>query len=105
MSDSGCKPGPQFQAGEQVAIRKKGVRVRLKAVTEVPSASIQVRLVGKGLVGERIGLGVGAGKTRTVVLRLSKKLKKSIRKRRAVKFRAVVNVEFGSPASATRKFR
>ncbi|MDQ2622510.1 MAG: hypothetical protein M3Y45_05665, partial [Actinomycetota bacterium] len=94
-----------FPARKLKAIRKKGVLLRLKGATEVPSTSVQVRLVGQGLVGEKFSIRLAAGQTRFVSFRLSKKLKKAIRKRRAVKFKAAVRVDFGSPVAAARRFR
>ncbi len=94
-----------FPAQRLKAVRKKGVRLRLKGVTAVPGATVQVRLVGKGLFGEKLDVALAAGQTRVIRFKLPKKLKKAIRKRRAVKFKAAVSLRYGSPTSAVRKVK
>lgn len=95
-----------FPAQKLKALRKRGVvRLRLRGATDVPAASVRVNLVGKGKIGEAIDVKLAAGQARVLKFRLSKKLKKAIRKRRQVKLKAAVTVKFGSPTATARKIR
>lgn len=90
-----------YPAQKLKRIRKKGVRVKLTGLAAATGVALEVRLVGKGVIGKKEGLELAAGQSRVLTFRLPKKVKRSIRKRRAVKFKAATTVVFGAPASFT----
>lgn len=102
-------PRPQlrfaFPRRKLKQVRRKGVRLRVRGATAVPEATVEVRLAGKGVIGRRAGIALAAGQTRVLTFRLSKKLRKAIRKRRAIRVKASATVAFGRPAAAARRFR
>ena len=85
-------------------VRKSGVRVKVTAVT----ASKPVRITatkGKTTIAVKSGLSLGAGKSRTLTLPLTKAGCKAISKGKTVQIKLKATVPFGKPSTASRKVR
>lgn len=85
-------------------VRKRGVRVTVKALAASKSVTVTASK-GKVLLGAKRGLGFRAGQTRTLTLPLTRQGRKAIRKGKVVKIKLNTTLPFGKPSTATRKVR
>jgi hypothetical protein len=93
-----------FVAQKLKALRKSGVRIKLRAATAVKGVRV-VATKGKVVIGSKSGIALGAGKSRVYTLPLTKAGRKAVRKGKFVQVTVKSTVPFGKPSSATRKVR
>lgn len=86
------------------ALRRGGVKVKLTARTASRGISV-VATKGKVRLGARSKINLGAGRSRTFRLPLTKAGRKAVAKGRSVKVKVKATVPFGKPSTATRKVR
>lgn len=85
-------------------VRRVGVRVRIRAVTASSSVTLTATR-GKAVLGVRRGLNFRAGQTRTLVIPLTARGRKALRRARVLPVRVRAAVPFGRPVAANRRVR
>ncbi|MBN8867671.1 MAG: hypothetical protein J0H98_08955 [Solirubrobacterales bacterium] len=93
-----------FAAQRLATVKRRGVKVKVKAVTASSGVAITA-FRGKLKLGSKAGIKLAAGQTRTVTLPLTKAARRAIRKAKAVPIKLKATVLFGKPSTANRRVR